>query len=132
MKATIITFKRDVIDIPEYRPTIKMRVRHVGKESLIDHVGEFPKIGSLDQIEYKIYQSIVINDSGGKHFLYADYEESRNTVLILNEIIRQEVEEYEKREIDYKVKIAQQVDLIKYLEGLFVVKIYLWIRKKFK
>ena len=109
------------------------------------HKLEVPKLGllsddysglnSMPEVNYKrhIYKLVLLRDiNKKKQIYYIDYANFKEVMPLIDHIIREETEDFKRKEVDYEVNIACLINQLSALNKKWFVRFYKWTKNLLK
>ena len=133
MKAKLFELKivdeMDVGNPP--RPEIhKLEVPKLGLLS-----DDYSDLNSMPEVNYKrhIYKLVLLRDiNKKKQIYYIDYANFKEVMPLIDHIIREETEDFKRKEVDYEVNIACLINQLSALNKKWFVRFYKWTKNLLK
>ena len=128
MKAKIITLNvEEIITSYPPKPAILRLETSANKTLSYDDI----KLNGMC-IDYKDHKfELVVLFDADKHneVYYVESEDFEKTMLFISDIIRREIDVFERKEIDYRVKITHLTDQLAFINNKWFVRFYRFLKK---
>lgn len=124
----LIKFVVQDIEVKDFKGRKYVVIERKNDLPLMMNEGELPKIG-LESVVTKVeYDRFYLHDGHNLHEYFINFENSMLIMPILDAIIKNRTEKFEKRISDLVIESASQSAKIKKYESLLPVKIFNWLR----